>query len=130
MGGLQQNIRDLFERVLDTLIFSMFGLLSILSLPVSKTIKYQLAICGDYAKLTATILLNLYPNSRLFFFKIPRHVATGIGINNKIYILDQKLPIREPEAWLNYWNEDSATEYELRQKGSKYSIVRAENGKI
>ena len=45
-----------------------------LSLPVNKLLDHKLAVCRDYAKLTATLLFNLYPNAKIYFFKIPRHV--------------------------------------------------------
>jgi predicted transglutaminase-like protease len=74
-----------------------------LSLSVDKIIKYRLAICRDYAKLTATLLLKLYPENKIYFLLIPHHVAAGIEINGKIYILDQRLPISTSTKWLNYW---------------------------
>ena len=73
------------------------------SLPVEKILDYRLGICRDYAKLTATLLLTAYPNKEIFFITIPNHVAAGIKIRNRIYILDQKLPILPIEQWLFYW---------------------------
>ena len=79
-----------------------------LSLPTKKILEYKLAICRDYAKLTASLLLNVYPDSEIYFFTIPRHVAAGIKINNKIYILDQHLPVLTIEKWLMTWNKKKA----------------------
>jgi len=73
------------------------------SLPVEKILKYRLAVCRDYAKLTAALLVNIYPENEIYFITIPDHVATGIKIENKIYILDQKLPVTTLEKWINYW---------------------------
>ena len=43
----------------------------------------------------------LYSNSKIYFFTIPGHIAAGIKIGSKVYILDQRLPLLDPEAWLN-----------------------------
>lgn len=69
-------------------------------LPVDKILEYKLAVCRDYAKLTAALLFNIYPDSELYFIKIPRHVAVGIKIKNKIYVIDQHLPILTRDQWL------------------------------
>ena len=82
-----------------------------ISLPVFKILGYKLAICRDYAKLTSSLLFNVYPNSDIFFFTIPQHVATGIKINNRIYVLDQKLPILTWDNWLIKWNQKNAIVY-------------------
>jgi len=76
-----------------------------LSLSVDKIIKYRLAICRDYAKLTAALLLNLYPKSKIYFVTIPFHVAAAIKINEKIYVLDQRLPVLTLKKWMEFWNE-------------------------
>jgi len=75
------------------------------SLPVGKILGYRLAICRDYAKLTAALLLNLYPSSEIYLIAIPRHVAAGIKFNRKVYVLDQKLPVASLERWLSVWKE-------------------------
>lgn len=93
-----------------------------LSLTTSEILEYKMAICKDYAKLTASLLLNLYPNSKIFFFTFPGHVATGIEINGKIYILDQKLPIMNETAWLIQWNRKDATKLEVKRKNGKYFV--------
>jgi len=70
-----------------------------LSLPVKKVLEYRLAICRDYAKLTASFLLNVYPKNKLYFILIPRHTAAAIELKGKRYVLDQKLPIfKEKES--------------------------------
>ena len=62
----------------------------VLSISVDKILKYRLAICKEYAKLTAALLLNIYPKSKIYFiiFKCPGHSAAAIEFNNKIYVLD------------------------------------------
>lgn len=81
-----------------------------LTLPVNKILKYKLAICRDYAKLTATLLFqNL--NSKVYFFLILGHVAVAVKIKNNYYILDQKLPILTKDSWLKMWNRKDANVY-------------------
>ncbi|RLF51690.1 MAG: hypothetical protein DRN11_02355 [Thermoplasmata archaeon] len=94
----------------------------LLSLPVEKILKYKLSVCRDYAKLTAALLLNLFPKNRIFFFTFVGHVATGIELNGKTYILDQKLPIVNEQTWLNSWNKDKATKLELKRNRNKFEV--------
>lgn len=75
------------------------------SLPIKIILKYHLAICQDYAKFTSALLWNIYPDSELCFVKIPQHVATAIKINNKMYVLDQHLPVLTLEKWVQVWIE-------------------------
>ena len=82
-----------------------------LSLPVNKILDYRMAICRDYAKLTAALLFNLYPNAKIYFFKFLRHVATAIKIDGKYYILDQTLPVLTIDGWLIRWNRRDADVY-------------------
>jgi len=95
-----------------------------LSLPVSKIIDYRLAVCRDYAKLTATLLCNLFPYSDIFFFTFLGHVATGIEINGKIYVLDQRLPILTLEKWLQRWKRRDANSYKLVIKNGDVDIEK------
>lgn len=82
-----------------------------LTLPVNKILKYKLAICRDYAKLTAALLFNLYPNAKIYFFTIPGHVAAGVKIKNEYYVLDQRLPVLTMRSWLKRWNRKRANVY-------------------
>jgi len=79
-----------------------------LGLPVDKILKYKLAVCRDYARLTSSLLFSLYPDSKLFFISIFGHVAVGITIKNKIYVLDQHLPILTIDKWLLARNKTEA----------------------
>ncbi len=69
------------------------------SIPLHTVLKYKLAVCKDYAKLTAVLLYNLFPDNSIYFISIPRHVAAGIEINGKLYVLDQKLPVMTLNGW-------------------------------
>lgn len=82
-----------------------------LRLPVDKILEYKLAICRDYAELTASLLFNICHDSEVYFFRIPWHVAAGIKINGKYYILDQQLPVLTMDKWLARWNEKDADVY-------------------
>lgn len=81
------------------------------TLPTEKILKYRLAICKDYAKLTASLLFSIYPNSRVYFFTIPQHAATAIKIDGKYYILDQQLPVLTIDEWLVRWNRKDVDVY-------------------
>jgi predicted transglutaminase-like protease len=64
----------------------------------------KLGVCRDYAKLTACLLINTYPNEQIYFATAPGHVATGIMIKDNLYMLDQRLPILTMDKWRNYRN--------------------------
>lgn len=81
--------------------------------PVYKILEYKLAICSDYAKFTASLLYNIYPDSELRFIAKFSHVAAGIEINNKIYVLDQCLPIKSLDNWQRI-NNTVAAIYKLK----------------
>ncbi|MGD0070890.1 MAG: transglutaminase-like domain-containing protein [Candidatus Bathyarchaeia archaeon] len=72
------------------------------SIPINLLLKNKLGVCRDYAKLTACLLLNIYPNDDLYFAHAPSHVATGIMIENRLYMLDQRLPILTIDKWKSY----------------------------
>ena len=81
-----------------------------LTLPVKKILTYKLAICRDYAKLTAALFFN-YSDSKVYFFTIQSHVATAVKINDEYYVLDQKLPVLTKDGWLKRWNVKEANVY-------------------
>ena len=93
------------------------------TLPTEKILKYRLAICKDYAKLTASLLFSIYPNSRVYFFTIPQHTATAIKIDGKYYILDQQLPVLTIDGWLIRWNRRDADVYASE-------LIRNSEGKL
>lgn len=91
-----------------------------MKLSAEKVLTYKLAICRDYALFTASLLLNLYPE--VYFATFLSHVATGIKIKDKIYMLDQKLPIRTLDKWLEVWNKKKVTLYKLEKVYTDTSI--------
>lgn len=82
-----------------------------LSLSINKILKYKLAVCRDYAKLTASLLFSIHPNSKVYFFTISRHVAVAVKTKNDYYVLDQKLPVLTKNGWLNRWNHKNTDVY-------------------
>lgn len=79
-----------------------------ISLSVERIINYRLAICRDYAKLTASMLFKLNPETEVYFITIPRHVAAAIKVDDAYYVLDQRLPIMTMDKWLIRWNQKKA----------------------
>ena len=99
----EKSLKEIFKSVKE--FFKVIYDLSYPSLPVDKIIKFEkekygLAICRDYAKLTASLLFKIYPDSKVYFITIPNHVAAGIEIKNKCYVLDQHPPILTINDWL------------------------------
>ncbi|MFH1229343.1 MAG: transglutaminase-like domain-containing protein [Candidatus Aenigmatarchaeota archaeon] len=94
---LHSNRKFSWKEVLD-------GIKNVISPSISMNflLKNGLGICRDYAKLTACLLSNIYPNEKIYFAYAPGHVGTGISIKNKLYMLDQRLPILTIEKWSDY----------------------------
>jgi len=74
-----------------------------LSLSIQRIINYRLSICRDYAKLTSALLLKLYPKEEIYFVLIQGHVAVVVKLKDKLYVIDQKLPILTLENWVEKW---------------------------
>jgi predicted transglutaminase-like protease len=72
------------------------------SISMNALLENNLGMCRDYAKLTACLLSNIYPDEQIYFATAPGHVATGIMIKSNLYILDQRLPILTIDKWDNY----------------------------
>jgi len=132
--SLTRQISPLISRIKEVVILikSTFKV----SIPVTTILKYKMAVCKDYAKLTAVLLYNLFPNNPVYFISIPRHVAAGIEINGKLYILNQKLPVLTLDGWLRVWNRRTAIIYQLKildsdetkkLKLEKHGIVKLTN---
>ena len=81
-------------------------------LPAEKIIDdYGLAVCRDYARLTATLLFNIYPSSKVYFLDALSHVAAAVKLGDKYYVFDQCLPILTAERWLTCHNKRKVTVY-------------------
>jgi len=85
----------------------------------------RIGVCRDYAKLTACLLSNTNPNAGIYFVHSAGHVATGIRIENTVYVLDQHLPVLTMNQWCTreYGSADLTkipfeyrTSYKLKEK--------------
>lgn len=101
-----------------------------LRLSTEKILKYRKAVCRDYAKLTASLLLNLYPENKIYFLLPTRHVATAIKIENKRYVIDQKMPILDEKTWLNRFNERKVKVYQIKRDGRRLILKKSGNVKL
>lgn len=94
------------------------------SLPIRKILQYRLAVCRDYAKLTATLLISSYGlRNSIYFITIPQHVAAAIEIKDKMYVLDQSLPVMTFNKWINYWSEKLSGSFLSKVYSSIYRIL-------
>ena len=75
------------------------------SISMDFLINRKLAVCRDYAKLSAALLFNIYPEKEIYFVYAPLHVSTGIIVGNKLYILDKYLPVTTFLKWNEKWNK-------------------------
>lgn len=111
-----------------------FFIYSLLPLPMSvnKILKYKLAICSDYAKLTASLLFHVIELEKKYFIRKPSHVAVGINIksegNDQIFVLDKRLPISTLNDWMHN-NNSNADVYISRKKNGKVTFDYVETKK-
>ncbi|MBP2144239.1 putative transglutaminase-like protease [Methanococcus voltae] len=84
-----------------------------LNLPIESSLRYKVAICREYAKITA-MLLNKAGFKDIYYFTIIGHVATGLKLNNKYYVLDQRLPILSLNDWLYKVGRKNVDAYKLK----------------
>jgi len=104
------------------------------SISMNFLLENKLGVCRDYAKLTACLLVNIYPNAELYFASAPDHVATGINIENRLYMLDQRLPILTIDRWVDYRKHRKSDRIEkfdpikkTLQKADKDALMQTEN---
>jgi predicted transglutaminase-like protease len=76
-----------------------------LSLPINAMLDNKLCVCRDYAKLSAALLFNIYPDKEVYFVHARNHVATGIMVGNTLYVLDKYLPLSTINKWHEKWNK-------------------------
>ena len=82
-------------------LFNIFPL----SISINSILENKLCVCRDYAKLTACLLFNIYPEKEIYFAHAPSHVATGIMVEKKLYILDKYLPVATIDKWHERWHK-------------------------
>jgi len=106
--GYEDDLRSKLRKIIELIRLTFAR-----SLPLEKMLEYRRGVCRDYAKLSAALLLHLYPGNEVFFFTFLRHAAAGIKIGDRTYVLDQRLPILEPGAWLVQWRKERAKVFKL-----------------
>lgn len=84
-----------------------------------ETVTLRKGICGDYAILTAALLLAsncspVYIFNLSFGKNIPNHITTSIKLNGTLYILDQHLPPMDTGSYLT----------KLRSEGKQITHIR------
>jgi predicted transglutaminase-like protease len=82
-------------------LFNIFAF----SLSIDLILENKLCICRDYAKLTACLLFNICPQMEIYFVHAPSHVATGMMVDKKLYILDKWLPVVTIDRWHERWHK-------------------------
>jgi len=73
-------------------------------LSIDSILENKLCVCRDYAKLTACLLFKMRPERETYFVQAPGHVATGMIVDNRLYILDQRLPVVTIDRWHKRWH--------------------------
>jgi predicted transglutaminase-like protease len=67
------------------------------------------------------LLSNIYPDKEIYFVHTKSHIATGIKIEDKIYILDQHLPVLTIDQWHKREHSDKTTH---KMKEGKLQAVK------
>lgn len=119
-----------FKKALN-LVRLTFGLRG---LPLACILKYKIAMCSDYTKLTVAALFNL--NFEPYVISINRHSATAVEIDEKYYVLDQQLPVKKLDKWLerNEIKENRYDAYKVKENINSGNIeleyIELESDKI
>jgi len=92
----------------------------------------KLGICRDYAKLTACLLSNIYKDVEIYFLHSAGHVATGMKIENELYILDQHPPLLRISQWIRreHGSVDPSKIFFLYKKAHKLCNNRLQSVKV
>jgi len=94
------------------------------NLSVDWILENKLCVCRDYAKLTACLLFKMRPEKEVYFVQAPSHVATGMMVNNKLYILDKWLPVVTLDKWHEKWHKNRFSKKTVEKaKGSHLETV-------
>jgi predicted transglutaminase-like protease len=100
------------------------------SLSINSILENKLCICRDYAKLTACLLFNIYPQMEIYFVQAPSHVATGMMVDKKLYILDKWLPVVTIDRWHERWHKFRFSKKTVeRVKGASLESVDLKSNK-
>jgi predicted transglutaminase-like protease len=95
------------------------------SMSIDSILDNKLCVCRDYAKLTATLLFNIYPEKEIYFVHARDHVATGIKVEKQLYVLDKYLPLATIDKWHDKWNKSWFSPKKVEKvKGSYIETVK------
>jgi predicted transglutaminase-like protease len=112
----KKNIRGKYEILKLYWFFFSLGIFR-LNIPVEKIIRYNKAICRDYAKLSCAILIPLKTDA--YLVKIPLHTACAAKVGGDYYLIDQNLPLKKMDEWLIAHNKKQANVYQVHYTNNK-----------
>jgi predicted transglutaminase-like protease len=99
-----------------------------LSVSINTILENKLCVCRDYAKLSACLLSNIFPEKEIYFAHATSHVAAGIMIDKKLYIIDKYLPIVTIDKWHERWHKGEYSEKTIEGlKGTSLESVDLES---
>ena len=75
------------------------------NISVNTILENKLAVCRDYAKVTSALLFNIYPKKEVYFVHARSHVAVGVKVQGRTYVLDKYLPVTTIDKWHEKWNK-------------------------
>jgi predicted transglutaminase-like protease len=98
--------------------------ISRLNVPIDSILENRLCVCRDYAKLTACLLSNIYPEAEVYFAHATNHVAAAMMIEKKLYVLDKYLPLTTMDRWHERWHKGEFSEKTVEKvKGSHLELL-------
>jgi predicted transglutaminase-like protease len=92
-------------------LFNIFSL----NVPIDTILANRLCLCRDYAKLTACLLFNVYPEREVYFAHATNHVAAAAMVGEKLYVLDKHLPVTTIDKWHERWHQGEYSEKTLQK---------------
>jgi len=112
--------RNLIDKVKTYLNFLLSSCRN--SMHVKEILGYGMGVCRDYSKLALSLLVNLYPNNKILLFTSFRHVATGIELKDKVYVVEPGLPLLPPRAWLRMTGFKVAEVFEVVRTSHGFTV--------
>lgn len=81
-----------------------------LNVSIGSILENRVGVCRDYAKLTACLLFSIYPEREVYFVHGTSHVAAGMMVEKKLYVLDKHLPLTTFDKWHERWHKGEYSE--------------------
>jgi len=92
---------------------------------VKEILRFRAATCREYSKLALSLLANLYHSGRLLLFYIAStHVAAGLELGGRTYVIEPGLPLLPPETWLRMVGFSEADVYEVVRARRGFGVKR------